>query len=45
MPAYETGRFAPPAPVVRVVVRNPDTGASVSDVRMLIDSEFSAETS
>lgn len=38
MPAYDGGRFAPPAPVASVVVRRPDGDSSVSDVPMLIDS-------
>ncbi len=38
MPAYDRGRFAPPAPVAIVVVRHSDGGSSVSDVPMLIDS-------
>lgn len=38
MPAYEAVRFAPPAPIARVVVRNPDGRSSVADVPMLIDS-------
>jgi hypothetical protein len=38
MPPYDGGRFAPPAPVARVTLRHPDSGASVSDVPMQIDS-------
>jgi hypothetical protein len=38
MPAYDGGRFSPPAPVASVVVRHSDAGSSVSDVPMLIDS-------
>jgi len=38
MPAYDGGRFSPPAPVASVVVRRPDGDSSVSDVSMLIDS-------
>lgn len=38
MPAYDSGRFAPPAPVASVVVRHSEVGSSVSDVPMLIDS-------
>jgi Aspartyl protease len=37
MPPYDD-RFTPPAPVARVTVRHPDSGASVADVPMLIDS-------
>ncbi|MFO0952993.1 MAG: hypothetical protein U0835_17935 [Isosphaeraceae bacterium] len=38
MPAYDDDGFAPPAPVARVEPRHPESGASLSDVRMLIDS-------
>jgi Aspartyl protease len=38
MPAYDSFRFAPPAPVARVSLRHPDHGGSVEDVSMLIDS-------
>jgi hypothetical protein len=38
MPAYDNDGFSPPAAVARVVLRHPDTDASVSDVRMVIDS-------
>jgi hypothetical protein len=38
MPAYDDNRFAPAAPVARVVVRHPDHPASIADVLMLIDS-------
>ena len=38
MPAYSGDGFVPPAPVARAVLRHPDTGASLADVRMLIDS-------
>lgn len=38
MPAYDDNGFAPPAPVARVVLRHPGSGASIADVRMLIDS-------
>ena len=38
MPAYEGGSFSPPAPVARIVVRHSETGSSVPDVTMLIDS-------
>ena len=38
MPAYETDGFAPAAPVARVVLRHPDSGASLAGVPMLIDS-------
>jgi hypothetical protein len=38
MPAYEDDGFAPPAPVARVSLRHPDSGETLSDVLMLIDS-------
>lgn len=38
MPAYDRERFAPPAPVAKVRIRNPESGATVDDVVMLIDS-------
>jgi hypothetical protein len=38
MPAYDDDGFTPAAPVARVTLRHPDTGASVPDIRMVIDS-------
>ncbi|MBI3948367.1 MAG: hypothetical protein HY321_20800 [Armatimonadetes bacterium] len=38
MPAYDARHFQPPAPAARVVLRNPDTGASCTDVLMLLDT-------
>jgi hypothetical protein len=38
MPAYDDDRFAPAAPVARVIVLHSDSGASIADVPMLIDS-------
>jgi hypothetical protein len=38
MPAYDDHGFALAAPVARVVLRHPETGRSVADVAMLIDS-------
>jgi hypothetical protein len=38
MPDYDKQRFAPPAPLAKVVVRTPDQARSVADVPMLIDS-------
>lgn len=38
MPAYDDNGFTPPAPVARVVLRHPESGASIADVPMLIDS-------
>lgn len=38
MPAYDAIGFRPPAPVARVTIRSPDSGAIVSEVSMLLDS-------
>jgi len=38
MPVYDTALFEPPAPLARVTLRNPDTGAAWADVAMLLDS-------
>lgn len=38
MPAYDTTYFDPPAPLARVILRCPETGATCPDVPMLIDS-------
>jgi hypothetical protein len=38
MPAYDDVRFAPPAPVASVEIRHPDSGESVVNVPMLVDS-------
>jgi hypothetical protein len=38
MPAYDASLFDPPAPMARVVLRNPATGVLWSDVPMLLDS-------
>jgi hypothetical protein len=38
MPKYNTEHFDPPAPVAYVTLRNPATGALLSDVPMLIDT-------
>lgn len=38
MPAYDPGRFNPPAPLARVTLRHPEKGNTLSDVPMLIDS-------
>ncbi len=32
MPAYDSIRFDPPAPLAYVTLRNPETGAALSDV-------------
>ncbi len=38
MPAYDAIRFTPPAPLALITLRNIATGASASDVAMLLDS-------
>lgn len=38
MQAYDSNQFDPPAPVASVTFRHPATGASLSDVSMLIDT-------
>jgi hypothetical protein len=38
MPRYDTGQFEPPAPLTRVILRNPNTGSTNSDVPMLLDT-------
>lgn len=38
MPAYDAIRFTPPAPLALITLRNLATGASASDVPMLLDS-------
>ena len=38
MPAYDDHGFAPAAPVARVIIRHPESGESIADVPMLIDS-------
>lgn len=38
MPVYDDDRFVPAAPVARVSLRHPDSGESIADVLMLIDS-------
>jgi hypothetical protein len=38
MPAYESNPFSPPAPVARVILRNSESGATLADVPLLIDS-------
>ena len=35
---YDTARFEPPAPISQVTLRNPDTGSTISDVTMLLDT-------
>lgn len=38
MPAYDNRWFEPPAPLARVTLRHMETGASLSDVPMLLDT-------
>jgi len=38
MPDYDATQFDPPAPLARVTLRHPDTGAIWDDVLMLLDS-------
>jgi hypothetical protein len=38
MPAYDSIRFAPPAPLALVALRDPDSGAVRTDVPMLLDT-------
>ncbi|MEK7676566.1 MAG: hypothetical protein AAB676_12110 [Verrucomicrobiota bacterium] len=38
MPAYDTMRFTPPAPMALVALRNAANGITVSGVPMLLDS-------
>lgn len=38
MPFYDAVIFHPPAPVARVVLRDPSSGRSAADVPMLMDS-------
>jgi hypothetical protein len=38
VPPYDAIQFHPPAPLARVTLRNPDTGALSLDVPMLLDS-------
>jgi hypothetical protein len=38
MPSYDTSHFDPPAPVAHVTLRNPQSGATVSDVLLRVDT-------
>ena len=42
MPSYDASHFDPPAPVVRVMLRNPHSRATVSDVLLLLDTRADA---
>lgn len=38
MPSYDAAYFDPPAPVARVTLRNPQSGATASAVLLLVDT-------
>ena len=38
MLSYDASHFDPPAPVARVTLRNPYSGATLSDVQLLLDT-------
>jgi hypothetical protein len=38
MPLYDAALYDPPAPVADVILRNPMTGSSLSEVHLLIDT-------
>jgi hypothetical protein len=38
MPAYDAAQFDPPAPLAKVILRNPRNGAVQSDIPMLLDT-------
>jgi len=38
MPAYDATQFDPPAPVARVAIRSRESGVTLSEVMMLLDS-------
>ena len=38
MPSYDASHFDPPAPVAQVTLRNSHSGATVSEVRLLMDT-------
>jgi hypothetical protein len=38
MPTYDASHFEPPAPVAHVMLRNPHSGATVSNVLLLLDT-------
>ena len=38
MPNYDASHFDPPAPVAAVTLRDPHSGATVSDVQVLLDT-------
>ena len=38
MPPYDRSLFDPPAPIEKVAIRHPTSGATISDVPMLLDT-------
>ncbi len=42
MPAYDNSGYTPAAPVARVILRHPESGESIADIPMLIDSSADA---
>ena len=38
MPNYDTLHFDPPAPVTGVMLRDPQSGSTVSDIQLLLDT-------
>jgi integrase len=38
MPVYDAKQYDPPAPVAHVTLHHPATGASISDVPMMLDT-------
>ena len=38
MPNYDSQSFNPPAPLAKVIIRNPETGAELSEIPMLLDT-------
>ena len=38
MPSYDASHFDPPAPVAQVTLRNPYSGATISNVLLLLDT-------
>ncbi len=38
MPGYDSSHFDPPAPIVQVTLHAPESGATISDVSLLLDT-------
>ena len=38
MPSYDSSHFDPPAPIVQVTLLDPESGATISDVSLLLDT-------